>query len=184
MKLKIRCVPDHILRQKSKPVLKIDKKIKKMAKEMINFLAKGTKGKRIGVGLSAVQIGKPLRLFIAFDPQKEKDKVFLNPQITWQSKKMTKGVPESENENEGCLSVPGYWGKVKRHWQIKLAYQDLQGKKHHQKFKGFLSTVIQHETDHLNGILFVDRILKQKGKIYKVEKDKEGQEVLVEVKFP
>ena len=82
---------------------------------------------------------------------------------------MTESVPEIETDYEGCLSVPGYLGKVKRHQTIKLRYQNLKGQEKESKFSGFLATVIQHEMDHLSGILFIDRVLKQKGKIYKTK---------------
>ena len=195
VKLKIRRVPDPILRKKSKPVSlstpphrragnRRNRQVRQLSEKMIEIIKKGPQGERIGVGLSAVQIGKLIRLFVAYSLKTKKDYVFVNPQINWRSKKMTKGVPEREFPYEGCLSVPGYLGLVKRHWAIKLAWQDLSGKKHQQKFSGFLATVIQHETDHLNGTLFIDRVLKQKSKIYKVEKNEKNEDVLVEVDLP
>lgn len=189
-KLKIRIVPDPILRQKSKPVILPaggDKKIKKLADKMIGLIKNGPPNQRererIGVGLSAVQVGKLIRLFVAYDKQVQKDLIFVNPKITWKSKKLVNSIPDTENKYEGCLSVPGYLGLVKRHQSIKLEYQAFNGRIQKRKFSGFLSTVIQHEIDHLNGILFVERVLKQKGKIYKFEKNKKGEEILVEVKF-
>ena len=183
MKLKFRTVPNPILRQKSKPISQIDQKIKKLAQKMINLIKNGSEGKRIGIGLSAIQVGKPIRLFVAYDKQVQKDLIFVNPEIIWKSKKLISGIPDTENKYEGCLSVPGFLGSVKRHQSIKLKFQTLNGRIQKRKFSGFLSTVIQHEMDHLNGILFVERVLKQKGKIYKFEKDKKGEEILVEVKF-
>ncbi|HUS60327.1 MAG TPA: peptide deformylase [Nevskiaceae bacterium] len=185
-KLRIRTVPDPILHQKSKPAQSPaggNKKIKKLAQKMINLIKNGPEGQRIGVGLSAVQIGKPLRIFVVYSKKSQKDLVFVNSKIIWKSKKLVNGIPDTENKYEGCLSVPGFLGLVKRHQSIKLEYQALNGRIQKRKFSGFLSTVIQHEMDHLNGILFVERVLKQKGKIYKFEKDKKGEEILVEVKF-
>ena len=184
MKLEIRTVPDPILRRKSKPVVKISSKgrqasgLKQLAQAMIDFIKCGPedlsanrRSKRIGVGLSAVQIGKPLRLFVAYSPKSKKDLVFVNPKITWRSKKLTDGVPERESKHEGCLSVPGYLGIVKRAEAIRLRYRTLAGREQERRFSGFFATVIQHEMDHLNGVLFIDRALEQKGKIYKLEEN-------------
>jgi len=200
-KLKIITVPNSILRQKSKPARKIDKKIKKLAEEMINLIKNGQArllleserprsqrpdgqgDERIGVGLSAVQIGKPVQLFVAYNPETKKDLVFVNPKIIWKSKEKTDGIPNKKFKYEGCLSIPGIFGLVKRHQAIKVCWLALNVKKHTKKFSGFLATVIQHEIDHLNGILFTDCVLKQKGKIYKLVKNKEGQEQLAEIKL-
>ena len=197
MKLKIMTAPDPILRQKSRPVAKRASGLKKLAGQMTDLIKNGPEGQRIGVGLSAVQVGKLIRLFVTYNPETKKDLIFINPEIIWKSKKLTNGVPtplcpanrrgfeghSSENKYEGCLSAPSVFGLVKRHWTIKVRWLDLDGKNHARKFSGFLATVIQHEIDHLNGILFIDRILKQKGKIYKLEKENNGKEVLVEAKL-
>lgn len=192
MKLKIVTTPNPVLRQKSKSVPKIDRQIKKLAQAMIQLISSsgrsasggkaGPEDKPIGVGLSAVQIGQLKRLFVGLDPQKKDYRVFVNPKIVGKSKKLTEGVPERENKLEGCLSVPEVFGIIKRHQWIKLRYQNLQGQTKTEKFSSFLATVIQHEHDHLEGILFTDRILEQKGKIYKLEKTPEGEE-LAEVKI-
>jgi len=177
-KLKIITVPDPLLRQKSKPVKRLDQKVTQLAAEMIKIIKGNSRGQRIGVGLSAVQVGKLIRLFVAYSPQSKKDLVFINPKITWQSKKMTQGVPEREFPYEGCLSIPGYLGLVKRHQTIELEYQSLSGRRWKRKFTGLLATIIQHELDHLNGILFIDRVLEQKGPLYQVERNEKGEESL------
>lgn len=82
---------------------------------------------------------------------------------------------------EGCLSLPSIWGEVKRHPQIIVSYLDEKGKPHKRLFKGFMATVIQHEIDHLNGILFPKRVLEQKGKLYKSVKDKKGGDIFEEI---
>lgn len=179
--LKIVTVPAKTLTTPSKPVRKINQKIKKLVREMIEFLAKGAKGKPLGVGLSACQVGQPLRFFIAYSPKSQHYLTFINPKIIWRSKKMTSGVPGRKNPLEGCLSVPGVWGKVRRHQAVKISYKNIAGRKVTKKFSGFLAIVIQHESDHLNGILFVQRVLEQKGKLYKIEKDKQGKERLLEI---
>lgn len=183
MKLKIVIVPNPLLRQKSKPVAKQTPGLKNLVGQMINLINQDANENRLGVGLSAVQVGKPLRLFVAYSTDKNQDLVFINPKITWRSKKLTTGLPERKNKYEGCLSVPGVYGLVKRHNTINLNWLDLKGKKHHQKFSGFLASIIQHEYDHLNGVLFVDRVLAQKGKLYKVVRNKEGQEELAELQL-
>ena len=90
-------------------------------------------------------------------------------------------MPERENKLEGCLSIPKIWGKVKRAKTLSLRYQDEKGNIHKEKFSGFIATIIQHETDHINGILFTQRVLEQKGKLYQTGKDEEGKEVLEEI---
>lgn len=183
MSPKIITVPNPLLRRKSKPVnLPVggDKKIRNLVNELIKT-AKAAEEPR-GVGLSAVQIGKPVRIFVA--KKGEKFVPFINPKITWRSKKLLSQTLEKERLFlEGCLSVPGYYGFVNRPSAIKLKWQDLEGKVHQQKFKGKESTYIQHEHDHLNGILFVDRILEQEDKIYKSDRDREGKEILREINF-
>lgn len=181
--LKILTVPEKILTTPSKPVVKIDKKVKKLAQKMIYLLGKGAKGKPLGVGLSACQVGEPLRIFTAYSPKSHRHLVFINPKITWSSKTKTSGVPERDNPLEGCLSVPSVWGRVKRSKKIKVAYTTLNGQPVTRKFNGFLATVIQHEYDHLNGILFVERVLEQKGKLYKIEKDEKGKGRLLEIEI-
>ncbi|MBL7159637.1 peptide deformylase [Candidatus Microgenomates bacterium] len=182
--LKIITVPNKILNTPSKPITKIDKRVKKLAKEMITFLKTGADGKSLGVGLSTVQIGKPLRLFIAYSPQSRHYLTFINPKIIWQSKKKILGIPErKEFPYEGCLSIPNTWGKVWRHEKIKASYQNLRGIQVTKEFSGFLGTIIQHEYDHLNGILFVQRVLEEKNKLYKIEKDEEGKESLIEIRL-
>lgn len=178
---KIITVPNPLLRQKSKPVKKINHQVKKLATEMLKIIEGDEGAGSIGVGLSAVQVGIPIRLLIAYSKQTNHYFTMINPKIIWQSKKMTKGVPESENIYEGCLSVPGYFGIVKRPKSIKVEYQLLSSRRQRKKFSGFVATVIQHEIDHLNGVLFVDRLLQQKGKLFKPIKDKSGKETFIEV---
>jgi len=148
------------------------------------LLKTGADGKPLGVGLSACQAGQSWRLFIAYSPKSRRYLTFINPKIIWQSKKKVFGVPEREKfPYEGCLSIPNVWGKVWRHQKIKISYQNLKDTRIVRKFDGFLSTVIQHEYDHLNGILFVQRVLEQNNKLYKIEKDKEGKKVLAEIQI-
>ena len=149
---------------------------------MVRMLKKGPEKEPIGVGLSAVQVGKPTRLFMALSPSEKKYRFFINPKIVKEATKLTTGVPESKNKFEGCLSVPEVYGIVKRPQWVKMTYQTLKGDTKTEKFAGFLATVIQHEYDHLEGILFTDRILEQKGKIYKLGEGPNKKE-LVEIKL-
>lgn len=179
--MEIIITPSPVLIQPSRPVGKIDKKILGIIEEMKKALL-GAKNPK-GVGLAAPQIGKPWRIFITKPWPKSEIKVFINPEIIWQSEEKTNGVPERENKLEGCLSIPGIWGHIKRHQTIKLRYKSLDNKTHTQKFSGFLATIIQHEMDHLDGRLFPSRVLEQKGKFYKIRKDNEGKEVLEEMEL-
>lgn len=186
---KIITVPNPILRQKSKPV-KIssrgrpasgwDIKTKNLVTDLIET-AKAAK-EPSGVGLSAIQIGKLVRVFVI--KRRKKFIPFINPKITWQSKKTLSQVLEKEKLfMEGCLSVPSFYGLVNRSYAVKLKWQDQKGKIHQEKFEGKESAYVQHELDHLDGVLFVDRILEQKGKIYKLKKDEEGKEIFVEMEI-
>lgn len=179
-KLKILTIPNPILRKRSKPVKKIDKRTKKLVVDLIDT-AKAAKEPK-SVGLSAVQIGKPVRVFVI--KRGDKFTPIINPEIVWQSKKLFSQTLEKEKQFlEGCLSAPGYYGFVDRPYAVKLSWLDLKGKTHQEKFKGKPSAYVQHELDHLDGILFVGRILEQKGKLYKLEKDEKGEEQFVEVEI-
>lgn len=178
---KILTAPQLILSQKAQPVEKTDKKTLKIIKEMKTTLVKQANPK--GVGLAAPQIGYPLRIFITKPYPKSHVRIFINPEITWKSEGLTNGVPERENPLEGCLSLPGVWGTVRRYSSVKLRYQTPDGKTHEEKFDGFLATIIQHEMNHLEGHLFSQRVLEQKGKLYKTGKDKNGKEVLEEIEI-
>ncbi len=176
MILKITDVKDPKLRLKSKPVANIDKKIKQLVSDMKETLIAQKDPE--GVGLAAPQVGKSIRLFI-IDYRKEK-KVIINPEIISVSKE--KKAPKTKNKDsilEGCLSLPHYYGPIKRSQNIKIKYQNLDGKKVTEEFTGFIAQIIQHEIDHLNGVLFVDRILEQKAPLYKFEgKDFEEVELI------
>lgn len=177
---KIITVPNPVLREKSKEVLLTDKKtleLVKLLKETLTITEGGIKG----VGLAAVQIGILKRIFIAYSKKSKKFLTFINPAIIWRSKVLIEGVPESNNKYEGCLSVPNRWAILKRFKAIKIKYQTESGQIQTRKFSGIMAVVIQHEYDHLNGILFVDRALELKAKIYELIKDEDGKESLREI---
>ena len=177
---KIITVPDPLLRQKSEPVKWFDKRLKNLIKNLKDTMVAQESPK--GVGLSAPQIGRSSRVFIA--KIGEKIIPFINHQITFRSKETLKDkLPQDERLLEGCLSVPGYWGFVNRPYKIIIEYQDEKGKKQSLMLESKEAVYVQHEFDHLEGILFVDRILEQGGKIFQQEKDNEGNIEMVEVEL-
>lgn len=175
-------VPNTVLTTKAKPVLTFDKKLDVLISDMKTTLKETVNPK--GVGLAAPQIGVSLQVFITRPTEKSEIRVFINPEIQKKSETITDGVPERDNKLEGCLSIPKIWGRVKRATALTLQYQDEKGETHVEDFNGFLATIIQHETDHLNGTLFTHRVLEQKGKFYEATVDENGKEVLDEVELP
>lgn len=173
------CVPHSVLTIPAKTVTSFDKKLERLIAKMRETLM-ATKNPK-GVGLAAPQIGESWRVFLTRPKEETAIRVFMNPQIIKQSDDQTDGVPERENKLEGCLSIPKIWGKVKRAKTVTLRYRDEKGVLHEEEFRGFLATIIQHETDHTNGILFTKRVLEQKGTLYETRKDEEGKEVLEEL---
>tara|TARA_B100001248_G_scaffold201698_1_gene155930 strand:- start:1692 stop:2216 length:525 start_codon:yes stop_codon:yes gene_type:complete len=145
--------PDPILRKKSERLEKVDDEIKKLLDDMLETMYAAP-----GIGLAAVQIGILKRL-IVIDISKENEKknpIFLvNPVI------ISKSTDTSVYE-EGCLSLPGHFAEIERPAECKVEYIDYDGKKKEIKAKGLLSTCIQHEVDHLNGVLFIDYLSKLK----------------------
>ena len=141
--------PDPFLRKVSPQVEAFDDRLARTAREMLEFMYRSK-----GVGLAAPQVGIPLRLFV-FNPsgdpaKKEEEGVLVNPRIT-----RRKGEEYGE---EGCLSFPNVYGEVRRARWIRLEARDLEGRPLEMEFQGFQARVVQHELDHLEGILFVDRM--------------------------
>ena len=150
---KIVIEPDPILRKKSKILEKVDNDLRKLLDDMLETMYSAP-----GIGLAAVQIGILKRL-IVIDISKEKDKknplFLINPEI----------ISKSENTStheEGCLSLPGHFAEIERPAECHIKYIDYEGKEKEIKASGLLSTCIQHEVDHLNGILFIDYLSKLK----------------------
>lgn len=179
--LQILKAPDPVLSQKAKPIGNIDKGVIKLIEQMKVSLASAKDP--IGVGLAAPQIGKSLEIFIAKPSIKSPVYTFINPKIVNKTGTEKSLKEEKIAKLEGCLSLPDIWGDVKRPSEITLEFRDEFGKTHRKKFKGFLATIIQHEYDHLNGILFPKRVLEQKGTLYKSEKDEKGEDVFEELKI-
>lgn len=163
--------PDARLRIKTKPIKKINQSLKNTLKEMIK-LTKTFKDPE-GVGLASTQVALDGSFFVAKNG--EKFISVINPKIISQGQRCKKYF-------EGCLSVPNMWGEVKRYTNIKVSYQDSSGKTITQPLTGVLAWIFQHEIDHLNGVLFSDRVLQQKGKFYRFTgKDKTGTDTFEEV---
>ncbi|WDV47636.1 peptide deformylase [Clostridiaceae bacterium M8S5] len=143
---KLRFEGDPILRRKSREVRKIDKNILKLIDDMIEVMAKED-----GLGLAAVQLGI-LKRVIIIDTKDEIVKL-INPVLIHQ---------EGEDiDVEGCLSVPGRQGKVKRPYKVRVRYTDIDGNRKIIKGKGLFARALCHEIDHLNGILYIDKIIEE-----------------------
>lgn len=172
-------IPHTVLSSYAKTVDVFDNALASFVEEMKQTLLATTNPK--GVGLAAPQVCESLRIFITKPTATAKIRVFINPVIAHHASEVADEAPEQEDKLEGCLSIPNIWGKVHRTKTLTLTYQDLKGKIHTEQFKGFLAIIIQHETDHINGILFTQRVLEQKNKMYQVAYDEDGKEVLDEI---
>ncbi len=173
--------PDKRLRVQTKLVKKINPALLRTLNEMVK-LTKTFKEPE-GVGLASTQVGLEESFFVAKDDppsprlRREGEKFIkvINPKLLSSSKK-------TKNYFEGCLSVKDMWGEVKRHLSIKVSYQDETGRVITKTLTGVLAWIFQHEIDHLNGILFSDRVLQQKGRFYRYTgKDKTGTDMFEEV---
>lgn len=174
-------VPHKALTSPAKPITKFDKKLKTLIAEMTDTLLATTNPK--GVGLAAPQVGVSVRLFITQPKESEPVRAFINPEILSTSDETTDAEKERNGKLEGCLSIPRIWGNVRRAKKLTLRYQDETETEHTEEFSGFMAVIIQHETDHVNGILFAQRVLEQKGAFYQTAKDKDGKEILEEVEL-
>jgi peptide deformylase len=153
--------PDAVLRQISKPVETFDDELKALVADMFETMYEAP-----GIGLAAVQVGVPIRLLVIDlqEPENEDDpeskivrdpRVFVNPEILWHS---DSEVPYTE----GCLSVPEQYAEVMRPDRIRAKWQDETGKAYEEEIDGLLAVCLQHEMDHLNGVLFIDHLSRLK----------------------
>ena len=150
-------LPDKQLRLVSKPIEKVTPEIRKLAGDMFETMYEAP-----GIGLAAIQVAQPLRL-ITMDLAKKNEegetkpepRVFINPEIISSSEELS--VYE-----EGCLSIPEYYEEVERPARVRVRFLDLDGKVHEEDAEGLYATCIQHEIDHLNGVLFIDYLSKLK----------------------
>jgi len=150
-------LPDKQLRLVSKPIEKVTPEIRKLADDMFETMYDAP-----GIGLAAIQVAQPVRL-ITMDLAKKSEngettpqpRVFINPEIVSSSE-------ERSVYEEGCLSIPEYYEEVERPAKVRVRYLDLDGKLHEEDAEGLYATCIQHEIDHLNGVLFIDYLSKLK----------------------
>ena len=150
---KIVIEPDPILREKSASLEKVDDEIRALLDDMLETMYAAP-----GIGLAAVQVGILKRLIvidISKDEEKKNPLILINPEIISRSQK--KSIYE-----EGCLSLPGYFAEIERPAECEIKFVDYNGKEKNLHAKGLLATCIQHEVDHLNGILFIDYLSKLK----------------------
>lgn len=170
--MQILTLPNPILRQKSLPVSSNDSQLLELVDELKRLLEQQKDPP--GFGLSAPQIGILKRVFVSLI--KNDFKAFINPEIAEFGKENVKML-------EGCLSAPEFYGHVIRPADVKVTAFTEFAKKFTRWYKGISARVIQHEIDHLNGVLFIDHVHSQNGKLFKVAKDAKGKEQLTEVTF-
>jgi len=146
-------LPDKRLRLLSKPVAKIDAATKQLVEDMFDTMYDAP-----GIGLAAIQIGEPRRIVtmdLAKKDEPKEPQVFINPELISKS-------GDKNTHEEGCLSIPEYYEEVARPAAVRFRYLDLDSKPHEIDAEGLLATCIQHEIDHLDGVLFIDHISKLK----------------------
>ena len=142
-------IPDKRLRLKSEAVKAVDKPLRALIDDMFETMYAAP-----GIGLAAIQIGVAQRVVtmdLAKKDEPKQPQVFINPEVVWAS-------DEKATYEEGCLSIPEYYEEVERPAQVKVKFTDLDGKAHEIEANGLLATVLQHEIDHLNGVLIIDRM--------------------------
>ena len=155
--LQIVTLPDEVLRKKARPVAKFDDELQTLIDNMIETMRAAN-----GVGLAAPQIGQSLQLAVIETLPKEDENgedipnsrelfVIVNPRIVWESREVIDGI-------EGCLSIPGYVGEVERAYAVRIRAQDRRGKNIKLRLKGWTARIFQHEIDHLNGVLYIDKL--------------------------
>ena len=153
--------PDAFLRTISTPVEAVDDEVRTLVADMFETMYDAP-----GIGLAAIQVGVPKRVLVIDlqpdpeegeedAPRRREPQVFINPVITWESE-------EYASYNEGCLSVPELYADVERPARIRATWLDETGASHDQEIDGMLATCLQHEMDHLNGVLFYDHLSKLK----------------------
>ena len=164
--------PNEILRKKSLPVEKVDKEIQKLMDDMLETMYAAP-----GIGLAAIQVGVPKRIIVLDLSKKDEPKkpmYFINPEIISKSEK-------DSTYEEGCLSVPGQFAEIARPEKCHIKFLDYFGQHKEIKAENMLATCLQHEMDHLEGILFIDYLSKLKKSmiIKKLSKQKKSSEALV-----
>jgi len=163
-------LPNEHLRMRSKKVGLVTDEIKKLIDGMkaATLDWEDSREHEVGVALAAIQVDQPLRIVVIrndFDNRKDKTfTVFINPEIT-------KYEGSVEHDYEGCLSVPDIYGKVPRYAKVRVRAQDEQGQYFRITAEGFLARVFQHEIDHTNGMVFIDRIKEDPDAFFRIRED-------------
>jgi peptide deformylase len=169
--LPILTLPDPVLRKKAKPVERIDAELRRLMDDMLATMYDAP-----GIGLAAPQVGV-LRRLIVMDPAKDEAPkspfVMVNPEILERSEEM-------RTHEEGCLSIPDFTAELERPARTRVSYIDREGKKREAELEGIWSTLVQHEIDHLNGVLFIDYLsrLKRDMVVRKFTKQKRTEKAL------
>jgi peptide deformylase len=146
-------LPDPVLKKVSAPVERVDDELRGLVEDMLETMYAAP-----GIGLAAVQIGIPRRLLVidlAKEDQPKDPQAFINPEIVWSS-------DDTSVYEEGCLSIPDVFYDVERPAEVKVRYLDQHGKQQEMDCSGLMATCIQHEIDHLNGVLFIDHLSRLK----------------------
>jgi peptide deformylase len=146
-------LPDKRLRLVSEPVKTIDQELRRLVDDMFETMYEAP-----GIGLAAIQIGVPKRVIVMDLAKKDEPKeprVIINPQLLWRS-------DERATYEEGCLSIPEFYEEVERPAQVRVKFLDLDGAEQELEASGLMATCLQHEIDHLDGVLFIDHISKLK----------------------
>lgn len=153
MSLKLRIIPDPVLRKAAQPITAMDKDTSLFMQQMLETMYENR-----GIGLAAPQVGD-LRRVIVMDVAEEQDAkravLMANPQVVWHSEELF-------TYKEGCLSIPGQYAEVTRPRQVRVKYIDIHGKEQQIELEELPSSCVQHEIDHLNGVLFIDYLSKLK----------------------
>ncbi|MBF8268234.1 MAG: peptide deformylase [Dehalococcoidia bacterium] len=158
--LNIRTLPDPLLRQKARRVNKIDDSLQRLIDDMIDTMRDAD-----GAGLAANQVGVLRRVIVIEIPEEEQVLVLINPDITRR---------EGEREvEEGCLSIPGYRGELKRSLKVRARGTDRDGRPVRIRAEGLLAQALEHEMDHINGILYIDH-LESAERLWKLEPQEAG----------
>jgi peptide deformylase len=170
--LEIITIPDPVLRQKSASLETVTDATRRFMDQLLATMYEAP-----GIGLAAIQVGEKLRI-ITIDVAREEEPrsplFLINPEIVWSSE------DERSTYEEGCLSIPDYYAEVERPTKVRVRYVDYDGKQREREVDGLLATCVQHEVDHLNGVLFIDYLSKLKRdlvvkKFTKAAREKERQ---------
>lgn len=167
-----------VLRQKARKVKRFGPELERLANDMLETMRDA-----YGVGLAAPQVGLPIRLFVAEVPADMEDEPHAGESYVFVNPKIVKVGREEVEREEGCLSIPGIYGDVWRPDEVVVRAQDVKGNTFRLRARGFLARIILHENDHLDGILFVDRV-DDPTTLHRYEEQEDGEVVAVPVDFP